>query len=87
MNPIHPDIPTDAKGGLKKITFGRGQPEYIELPAFVDGQGTITTEWEFTAEELEVILNGGKLRLTQLYTPIHQGIRYSPVRMEIIPPR
>ena len=85
MNPIHPDIPTDAKGKLQKMLIGKGQPEYLTLPAFVDGQGTITTEWEFSAEDLELILHGGKLRITQLYTPIHDGIPYSPIRLQIIP--
>lgn len=66
------------------MVFGRGQAAYLELPAAVDDQGTVITEWEFTASELAVILNGGRLRVTILHTGVHQGVPLSPMKLEVI---
>jgi len=46
--------------------YGKGQEEYIPLPAHRTEDGTVTTEWEFTPEERAAIANGANLRISQL---------------------
>lgn len=45
------------------VVFAEDQPEYEPLPAKKDSDGTITTCWELTPEEREIIANGGNLWL------------------------
>ena len=60
MNPVVPPlIPTDTK----LVVYGALQPDYVPLPAAVDSDGLIMTEWEPSAEELEVLLQGGRVRI------------------------
>lgn len=58
-----PVPPTAVHTGAERIVLGANQPEYIPLPAARSADGLVLTEWEFTAEELAAILNGGRLRL------------------------
>ena len=60
MIPVEPKRP---HYGAARITFAKDQPEYTPLPACIDSSGLVLTEWEFTAEDLAAILNGGRLRL------------------------
>jgi len=55
--------PKNFHEGARLIVFAKDQPEYDPLPAAVDQAGVVMTEWEFTAEELALILAGGRLRL------------------------
>ena len=91
MNPVTPD-PQD---GTNPITFAKNQPEYIPLPALVDQQGTVITEWELTEEEQERIFQGGHIRLTLMYAvsgkmcPACKATAFqplSPVKIEILHP-
>lgn len=66
--------------GEQLVVFGKTQDEYFDLPAAVDQMGTITTEWEFSAEDLEKILDGGRLRLRILTF----GQPLQPVCVEVI---
>ncbi len=54
----------------QNTVFGAEQPEYQPLPAHVatdKPEGTVTTCWQLTPEELTIIvMNGGKLWLQQL---------------------
>ncbi len=58
---------TDATVELLKynglIVIAKDQPEYNPLPASVDGNGCVMTEWELTAEELHQLFTGGRIRL------------------------
>jgi hypothetical protein len=80
MNAIEPQI----HHGAKLVVFAKDQPPYIPLPASVDGDGTVMTEWEFTAEELQQILNGGRIRLWILFTQVNLKRPLSPVKIEIV---
>ena len=46
--------------------YGSGQPEYLPLPAHRDKDGTVTTCWELTPEELEEVKKSGKIWLSQM---------------------
>jgi hypothetical protein len=59
--------PTHEHGVI--IEFAKGQENtYKILPASVDPTGSVMTEWEFTAEEFQTVLEGGRVRLWLLYT-------------------
>lgn len=45
------------------IVFGKDQPEYLPLPASVDPHGLVMTEWEPSADELQALFTGGRVRL------------------------
>ncbi len=60
MQPIIP--PVKSEGGTL-VTIAENQPEYVPLPAYVDKNGLVMTEWEFSDEEIRMIIEGGKLRL------------------------
>lgn len=77
MIPIPPKTP---HAGAERIVFAKDQPEYDPLPAAVDRDGLVMTEWEFTAEELAAIVNGGRLRLW-IYT-FRRGLQ--PVALEVV---
>ena len=55
--------PATVHEGAIYVTFAKNQPQYDPLPAAVDADGVVMTEWEFTAEELAAALAGGRLRL------------------------
>lgn len=78
MKPVTPVAPHD---GAALIVLGANQPQYDPLPAAIDGNGLVLTEWEFSAEELAAILAGGRLRLWT-YT---FGSPFQPVHLEIVP--
>lgn len=60
MTPVEPTL----HAGAQLVVFGQDQPEdYFPLPASVDANGVVMTEWEPTAEELERLLCGGRIRL------------------------
>lgn len=82
---MKPVKPTALHEGAKLVTFGKSQPElYFALPASVDDQGTVMTEWELSAEDLSKLLNGGKLRLWIMYTDVRIGKPFTPVTIEVI---
>ena len=78
--------------GAVRVTFGKGQPQYDPLPASVDANGLVMTEWELSAEELDALCTGGRIRLW-----IWKGVafvcsrcdaqepaRLSPVKLEVV---
>lgn len=79
MIPIRPRPPLP---GEVAVVFAEHQSEYIPLPAVINlASGLVTTEWEFTAEELAAIVAGGRLRLV-VWT---FGNPLQPVQLEIVP--
>lgn len=63
------------------VIFAKDQPEYFPLPAVVSPDGTmVTTEWELSAEELQRVLEGGRIRL-RLWTFGHP---LQPVLIEVV---
>jgi len=78
MTPVEPEL----HDGARLVVLGQGQPQYMPLPASVDEQGTVMTEWEPTTEELERLLLGGRIRLwTHTF-----GHPFQPVSIEAIEP-
>ena len=68
--------------GWDRIVFTENQPEYESLPAAVsrDATRTVMSEWIPTAEDLKIIMNGGKIRIRQL-TFFNM---LQPVRVEVV---
>ena len=51
--------PVDFEGS--NVVMGKGQPEYIPLPAYRDDEGKVTSVWELTDEERQLIADGAKV--------------------------
>jgi hypothetical protein len=78
MKPVQPSVVHE---GALLAVIGARQPEFDPLPAAIDAAGLVLTEWEFSAEDLAVILNGGRLRLW-----LHTFNRpLQPVSLEVVP--
>lgn len=60
---MKPVVPTAMLPGAQMIVFAQDQPQYDPLPAAVNSDGLVMTEWELSAEELARILAGGRVRL------------------------
>jgi len=76
MKPITPALHQNGR----LVVFAKDQPEYDPLPASVDAEGLVMTEWELTAEELATIVNGGRIRLW-VYT-FNRALQ--PVMLEVV---
>jgi hypothetical protein len=59
MTPVEPAL----HDGAHLVVFAKDQPQYTPLPASVDANGVVMTEWEPTAEELNRLLCGGRIRM------------------------
>lgn len=78
MTPVEPTL----HDGGRLVIFAKNQPEYFPLPASMDAKGVVMTEWEPTAEELDRLLSGGRIRLW-----VHTfGQPLQPVSVEAIAP-
>lgn len=80
-------IPTtpQQRDGEALVSFGANQPDlYLALPAAVDAQGTVTTEWELSAEDLARVLNGGRVRIALLHTGVLTGRALTPIRVDTV---
>lgn len=82
---MKPITPAQLHEGASLVTFAVTQPElYYALPASVGNDGTVMTEWELSAEDLSMLLNGGRLRLWVMFTDVHKGKPLTPVCIEAI---
>lgn len=72
--------------GATLIVFARNQPEYQPLPASVDSDGLVMTEWEPSEEELARLLVGGRIRLWIHGTDVEKGRPFTPLQIEVIEP-
>lgn len=77
-----PTEPVECPEGSRRVVYAKDQPQYLPLPAIVDPSGIVMTEWELSADELEMLMEGGRLRL-YLYT-FNQPLQ--PIRLEVAPP-
>jgi hypothetical protein len=64
------------------IVYAKNQPEYTPLPASVDADGCVMTEWEPTAEDLATLLNGGRVRIWLHGTDVQNGRPLTPMSVE-----
>lgn len=80
MNPVRP---VNGHADSRFVEFAKDQPEYLPLPAFVDGAGLVQTEWELSEIERIAIGNGARVRLW-VYT---FGRPLQPVKLEVGSPR
>lgn len=51
--------PIDFEGS--NCVFAENQEEYVPLPVFKEEDGYVTSVWEFSKEEIELIKENGKL--------------------------
>lgn len=77
-----PVAPIAAHEGGTLVIFAKDQPQYAPLPASVSPDGLVMTEWEPTAEELERLFVGGRLRIW-LHT---YGHPLQPINVEVTEP-
>ena len=82
MIPVEPTI----HNGARRVLFGAGQDDYIPLPASVDYEGTVMTEWVLTPEEAARLVCGGHLRLWLLHTDVQKGRPLTPVKLDAMLP-
>lgn len=61
MTPISPAIP-----GMPEVVYAKDQPEYLPLPAYRTGDGTVVTRWRLSWSERIRVLLGGSVWLTIL---------------------
>ena len=79
MTPVEPTYCPD---GAARLIFAKDQPEYLPLPATRTPEGVVCTEWEPTADELEALLTGGRVRI--LLHTFNQPLQ--PLRVEVTEP-
>lgn len=75
MDPVE-QFPID---GYTAITFARDQPQYRALPALIDRDGIVLTEWQPTEEERARLARGENVRLW-IWT---FGTPLQPVALEV----
>lgn len=76
---MKPIVPSQKSDGGTLVMIAAHQPTYAMLPAYVDKEGLVMTEWEFTGAEVQTILEGGKLRMWT----ITNNEPFQPVILEV----
>ena len=78
MTPVEPTL----HEGARLVVIAKDQPQYFPIIASVDDEGVVMTEWELTADELHLLLCGGRIRLWchTFCSPLQ------PVSLEVIEP-
>lgn len=62
--------------------YGEGQPEYNPLPVKLDAEeGSVTSVWELTDEEIEEITRTRRIKVKQL----NFGQNLQPILIETVP--
>ncbi len=59
MQPVE-QFPYD---GMTAVTFAKDQPQYDPLPALVDREGVVLTEWQPSEAERAALARGENIRL------------------------
>jgi len=87
MHPVKISSALPANHPYRELVFGERQSEYLPLPALLDNEGTVITEWEPSIEELAVLLSGeGRIRVTLLLTGIglKPGAKLTPLKVQVV---
>jgi len=82
MKPVEPTVHENAT----LVIFAKDQPPYIPLPASVDANGLVMTEWELSEEEANLLFMGGRIRLWIHGTEVQNGRPLTPVSLHVIEP-
>lgn len=65
MKPIYnPHIHANMPHGTREAVFGKGQPQYIPLPALVTPDGRVVSVWEPNPGDLALLNAGAPITLT-----------------------
>lgn len=73
--------PIPHEGG-RLVVIAEHQPPYAPMPASIDDNGVVMTEWEPSAVDLERLLQGGRVRMwTWTF-----GRSFAPVSLETTEP-
>jgi hypothetical protein len=80
MEPVSPVMPGSTE---IEIVIGKGQPQYLPLPAVYlnTAELPMITRWRLTDEERALVAAGADVVLTQLTF----GRPYAPIHMQITP--
>lgn len=70
-------IPVKFKG--HNAVYGKGQPEYQELPVHMTEE-SVTSVWELSDEEIDELVLSRRLKITQL----NFGQALQPIRPEVM---
>lgn len=82
-----PVTPTTLHENAKLVVFGKNQAaDYVPLPASVDPQGLVMCEFEPTADELDKLRCGGRIRLWLANTGVERGVPLTPITIEATDP-
>lgn len=80
MKPVTPrgvGLPMDE---FTATIFAKNQPQYEQLPALVDREGVVVTEWDPNKDEIARLCAGGRIRLY-----VHTfGRALQPLRVEVL---
>jgi hypothetical protein len=79
MNPV---VPSGYSHNFHAVVLAKDQPEYVPLPAVVNREGLVVTEWELDTDELERILRGARVRL-RIQTFGHP---VQPIQLDVMVP-
>lgn len=85
MTPVEPMLSENDR----LVVWAEEQPQYIPLHSSVDPDGMVTTIWEPTADELECLMFGGRIRLcVHTFDPLlgEPGHYLQPVSLDVLPP-
>ena len=73
--------PIEVHTGAQRTVYAADQPPYYPLPCAVDAEGLVLAEVELSREDLDVLQNGGRVRLwVQTF-----GRPLQPMSLEAIP--
>lgn len=78
MKAVEPTL----QAGTRLVAYAEDQSEYETLPALVDENGVVMTEWVLTEDEVQRMVCGGRLRLWihTFKSPLQ------PIRLEVVEP-
>lgn len=80
MNSVEPPL----HEGAMLVVYAKDQPEYTPLPASVDAEGCVMTEWALSAEDLATLLRGGRIRIWLHHTGVNEGRNLTPMSVETV---
>lgn len=68
--------------GSERTMFAASQPQYLVLPATIDPNGLVTTEWVPSQRERDRLLVGGRIRISVL--TLNKPLQ--PIKVEVTNP-